>query len=246
MAKLTKKSYKRRRVVMGLALFMSIALISTGFAAWVISSQSKDNGSGNVTVGTISDKSIEITINNKNDLGTFKFEPDKNDTTGRVRYEGNGSENYESLTVTISGSVTNPNYLGSLTIKLVELNPETNEEIALDSSNLKAASDKNYIGLPDCFYEEVELKGTDAYTSSDESKGTFEYDITFTWGSEFGLVNPSIYYDEEGSDVPDSNMLQTLVDLRNTIYGTSDVVGGEQDTNTNSPKYKVIVTATSN
>ena len=56
MAKLTKKSYKRKRVLMGLALFMSIALVSTGFAAWVISSSVEKEGEGHVSAGTVSDK----------------------------------------------------------------------------------------------------------------------------------------------------------------------------------------------
>ena len=87
MAKLTKKSYRRKRMLMGLALFMSIALISTGFAAWVISSSVEKDGGGNVSAGTVSDKSISLEINNAADLGTVKFEPCKEDTSGRVRYE---------------------------------------------------------------------------------------------------------------------------------------------------------------
>ncbi|MCI5746158.1 MAG: hypothetical protein MR270_07775, partial [Erysipelotrichaceae bacterium] len=74
MLKLTKRSYRRKRVVMGVALFMSIALISTGFAAFVISSQSKDDTSGNITVGTISDKNIKVEITNKESLGSFIFD----------------------------------------------------------------------------------------------------------------------------------------------------------------------------
>ena len=62
MAKLTKKSYRRKRMLMGLALFMSVALISTGFAAWVISSSVEKESNSNVQVGTISDKSIGLTV----------------------------------------------------------------------------------------------------------------------------------------------------------------------------------------
>ena len=35
--KLTRKSYKRNIIVFGLMFFMGIALVSTGFAAWVLS-----------------------------------------------------------------------------------------------------------------------------------------------------------------------------------------------------------------
>lgn len=41
MAKLTKNSYKRKVILFGVLLFMSIALISTGFAAWIMSTNAK-------------------------------------------------------------------------------------------------------------------------------------------------------------------------------------------------------------
>ena len=97
MAKLTKKSYRRKRMLMGLALFMSVALISTGFAAWVISSSVEKNVDSNVQVGTVSDKSIGLTVEFMSVDGfdgiqdtdkMFQFEPNRKDRSGRVRYEG--------------------------------------------------------------------------------------------------------------------------------------------------------------
>lgn len=41
MAKLTRNSYKRKIILFGVIVFMSIALISTGFAAWVMSQEKK-------------------------------------------------------------------------------------------------------------------------------------------------------------------------------------------------------------
>ena len=49
---------------------MALALISSGFATFVISSQSSKDGQGNVQVGTVSDKAMTITIDNDDNLGS--------------------------------------------------------------------------------------------------------------------------------------------------------------------------------
>ena len=220
MAKLTKKSFKRKKMLMGLALFMSIALISTGFAAWVISSSVEKDGGGNVQAGTVSDKSITLEINNADDLGTFKFEPKKQDASGRVRYEGAPSENYESLSVVVSGSIDDPaNYLNKLTIELEEINPTTNEPYAKADSNLYKAAQENYITLPECFYNQVSLfevtengqnilsqereMGTVSCFVVDGTSKTFSYEISFGWGSLFEGVNPGYYYDGKNASGED-------------------------------------------
>lgn len=259
MAKLTKKSYKRKRVLMGLALFMSIALVSTGFAAWVISSSVEKNGEGNVSAGTVSDKSLELVINNANDLGSIKFEPKKEDNSGRVRYEGNNSDNYESLSVTVTGQITkNAAYLGDLTIQLVELNETGDASLPQDNSKLAAAADKGYITLPECFYNPIKLneQGSTFYNTTDNS---FSYTITFGWGSTFKGANPGYYYDgldaEGNADadisaevelIKDFEMIETLVDLRNVVYGTNETMEEQNANGSVGPKYQVIVKATTN
>ena len=71
MAKLTRKSYQRKAMVVGATAFAGIALMATGFAAWVISSSATKNVQGGVQVGTISNKSIEITDVDFVEPGTF-------------------------------------------------------------------------------------------------------------------------------------------------------------------------------
>ena len=72
MAKLTRKSYQRKAMVVGATAFAGIALVATGFAAWVISSSATKNVQGNVNVGVVSDKSIELTV--KPIAGSFSFD----------------------------------------------------------------------------------------------------------------------------------------------------------------------------
>lgn len=226
MAKLTKKSYRRKRMLMGLALFMSVALISTGFAAWVISSSVEKESNSNVQVGTISDKSIGLTVElldvdgDKVPEDMIKFEPNKDDNSGRVRYEGKriedesglvtySSPNYESLKLSLKITVTDPsNYLDKLSIQLLELQPvlegqeiksEYSEVEYTNSFLYKAAQPredgKTYIVVPEWVGDDAHII-TDKLSEPDE-KGTrtCTFPIEFGWGTLFDGINPGYYYD---------------------------------------------------
>ena len=177
MAKLTRNSYKRKIILFGVIVFMSIALISTGFAAWVMSQEKKQSTSGNVTVGAVTEGNIEVILDELT-VKDFKFEPKESDTTGRVR---NDKTNFESLTVTVTGTIKNTQFLKEATIKM-------NVKDAV-----KQAETAGYIILPECANSEVVLTLTESGTN--EKK--FSYDITFKWGSKFGGENPGEYYDSD-------------------------------------------------
>ena len=116
MAKITRRSYKRKKVVLGVSIFASIALISTGFAAFVITKNAEANKDGNVVVGTVKDAAIGF-VGVKQSADSFVFDCKADDDSGRVYYqdEGNGGER---LTITITGGITNPYYLKSGTIQM--------------------------------------------------------------------------------------------------------------------------------
>ena len=54
MSKITRQSYKRKKIVMGFALFGAIGLVSTGFAAWVLSGSTDKSSETSLSVGTVS------------------------------------------------------------------------------------------------------------------------------------------------------------------------------------------------
>lgn len=178
MAKLTRNSYKRKIILFGVIVFMSIALISTGFAAWVMSQEKKQSKSGNVSVGAVTEGNIEVILDELT-VKDFKFEPKENDKTGRVRNDGT---NFESLTVTVTGTIKNTQFLKEATIKMNVQN-QVNQAVT-----------DGYIVLPECAGKEVVLTLTDG---GSESEKKFTYDITIEWGSKFGNVNPGEYYDSD-------------------------------------------------
>ena len=223
MAKLTRNSYKRKIILFGVTVFMSIALISTGFAAWVMSQEKKQSTSGNVTVGAVTEGNIEVILDPLT-VKDFKFEPKESDTTGRVRNDGT---NFESLTVTVTGTIKNTQFLKEATIKM-------NVKDAV-----KQAETAGYIILPECANSEVVLTLTESGTN--EKK--FSYNITFKWGSKFGGENPGEYYDSAAFNPSEEelNGFEGTQEEKITAYIKSvlDAFHTLMDTST----YEVVVTA---
>lgn len=223
MAKLTRNSYKRKIILFGVIVFMSIALISTGFAAWVMSQEKKQSTSGNVTVGAVTEGNIEVILDPLT-VKDFKFEPKESDTTGRVRNDGT---NFESLTVTVTGTIKNTQFLKEATIKM-------NVKDAV-----KQAETAGYIILPECANSEVVLTLTESGTN--EKK--FSYNITFKWGSKFGGENPGEYYDSAAFNPSEEELssFKGTQEEKITFYIKSvlDAFHALMDTST----YEVVVTA---
>lgn len=223
MVKLTRNSYKRKIILFGVIVFMSIALISTGFAAWVMSQEKKQSTSGNVTVGAVTEGNIEVILDPLT-VKDFKFEPKESDTTGRVRNDGT---NFESLTVTVTGTIKNTQFLKEATIKM-------NVKDAV-----KQAETAGYIILPECANSEVVLTLTESGTN--EKK--FSYNITFKWGSKFGGENPGEYYDSAAFNPSEEELssFEGTQEEKITAYIKSvlDAFHALMDTST----YEVVVTA---
>lgn len=223
MAKLTRNSYKRKIILFGVIVFMSIALISTGFAAWVMSQEKKQSTSGNVTVGAVTEGNIEVILDELT-VKDFKFEPKEGDDTGRVRSDGT---NFESLTVTVTGTIKNTQFLKEATIKM-------NVKEAV-----KQAETAGYIILPECANSEVVL----TLTGSGTNEKKFSYEITFRWGSKFGNVNPGEYYDSAAFNPSEEelNGFEGTQEEKITAYIKSvlDAFHALMDTST----YEVVVTA---
>lgn len=223
MAKLTRNSYKRKIILFGVIVFMSIALISTGFAAWVMSQEKKQSTSGNVTVGAVTEGNIEVILDELT-VKDFKFEPKEGDDTGRVRSDGT---NFESLTVTVTGTIKNTQFLKEATIKM-------NVKEAV-----KQAETAGYIILPECANSEVVL----TLTGSGTNEKKFSYEITFRWGSKFGNVNPGEYYDSAAFNPSEEelNGFEGTQEEKITAYIKS--VLDEFHTLMDTSTYEVVVTA---
>ncbi len=155
MARITRKSYKRKKIVLGLCMFASIALISTGFAAWILSSGASADKDGNITVGVVDDCSVEFF--GLNYEGKFCFDAKQEDIKvagkeNRLYYKP-GSD-FESLTVTVSGYVSNADIVTDINVamevsdKVIQAATAIGENYVVDENT--SLEGKGYITLPDC------------------------------------------------------------------------------------------------
>ena len=207
MARLTKNSYKRKIIVFGLLVFMSIALISTGFAAWIMSQEAKVENEGNISVGVVDDSRItfenlkydlvivdyngnEISSDAYNKAGlNFLFEPRHGDTTGNIQWDQNDA-NCEIMKLNVSGYITNLPLLkdGKFTVNLVV------------TEGVHNCLTKDFIQLKDFANPVKDEQGLYTYTReiTPEANGTFAYSVEFVWGSVFEGENPAKSTDKAG------------------------------------------------
>ena len=230
MSKITRRSYKRKKIIMGVALFGAIGLVSTGFAAWVLSASASNSQYANLKVGEVSDKSMSFQnmkiygIDTNPDSSTkgeeielaaadanFSFNPAYDDNNGRVRFgkgeitaEHPAADIGERLSLRIAGEVNEAQNMGTLQVKFDEI-----------PDKLASAVTKNYVTLPACANALQDV----TYTLSGEGTqvASFSYTITFGWGSAFGGVNPSVYYDNAGATIGIDEVKDTLDDLHDLL-----------------------------
>ena len=240
--KTTKKNYTRRKVVAGVAIFASLALIGTGFASFIISTNKPSEADGTIEIGAVEDKTVHF-YNPTLSAKKIQFEPKADDTTGRVRYDGT---NGEVLSTTLTFSIDNSSKAKAIHIDL---------EVP-DALRTAADSTHNYITLPSIAdYEDPNastkiLKGLDitldgktadskiedASTATTKEEGSdqektvnltegkkISYTFSFGWGTAFNSLNPGEYYDTDhtGKAVSDDDMKTAL----NTFHGLMDKEG---------------------
>ena len=101
--KLTKKHYNRKVLSFGILVFVAISLISTGFAAWIISTGSTNETPGNVSIGTIEESNLTFeNVAITGDVKNFMFEPLKSDDSGEIKWDDEQNDVFENLSLTIT------------------------------------------------------------------------------------------------------------------------------------------------
>ncbi len=238
MKQLTKKAYTRKAIIIGSIAFSLIALTATGLAAFVLSASSESTPQGGLHVGIVDTKAIKINVDDaggdgampKDDKYIIDFDPKKDDNSGRIRWD---NQNYERLSNTVTGNIDPASVLSTskVTAKLTMGSYDsstatwTDNEAMMTNFKNAASGEKQYIVLPDCFDNEVELT-----TNNDNYKLTYrsekdicDFSITFSfnWGSFFNGMNPGNYYDddEEGKAISDKQMQEDMAAFQKALFG---------------------------
>lgn len=206
-----KKKTRSKMIAASIAILSSAAVVSTGFAAWVISGGEKQHVSGNITADSVSNNFHEIAFAKEgNDAEVFFGGPSQeeqktNTSAWLTTVAGSKVEDLEaSFTFTVSGlekAQTNPSEL----FKYITLTESTTTGDETKYSTYAQAGDKQYLAnLPQ--YDVSSKTGFDPekptsvgiclQSKNDFASGkqTFMVSIRFGWGTAFEGNNPFTYY----------------------------------------------------
>ena len=176
---------KRKGILMASAILGSAAIVSTGFAAWVITAQESAEATGQIDVDTVSDE--RITLKAENFTQTVKFGT-KASTSGdwlTVRGAAN-----ELLTITTTMSIEGGEFLDATTPFSISL-------VETGGTAYSVAEGKNYVApLSNVGVLKESLDGEECGVSivMNSAKTSADITVKFAWGSYFGGVNPTDFY----------------------------------------------------
>lgn len=181
MKKVTRHAFSKKAIMITASLFVTLALITTGFAAWLISSGASGEGTGNITTATIDDARLGLTVAMAEGKDFVCFGPQADDTVPHIMYEApkvGEKDDKEVLTATVTGTINNYDRLKefNITIKISDKAltaagytwTETNEG-SLKSRTYTYNAEKAYISLPEYA---VDTAGRFLPLPSDTSKTT--------------------------------------------------------------------------
>lgn len=214
-----KKTSKSKSLTLGIAILSSAAIVSTGFAAWVISGGAEASVSGTIEADTVINREHNIAFASGVDqanLGSIFFGiPETNPTGTAYNWLGtevNEDNKKEKLSIETTFTVANvaedlKNTEESIK-QIIDVESATNntrfEETTTTGDETKYSTlvGKNYLaGLP-----AIKLGGDGTsvgvhitFKSKDTSTNTatFNLKIVFGWGSAFGNGSPYVYYNNK-------------------------------------------------
>lgn len=222
---------KNKNVWLITAVFGSLAIASTGFAAWIITGDSSASVDANVVVETASDKRLTVTAEFLTDEG--KTFTEANLTTNDEK------KPYQQFILGDVASVSGPkgHWLDSNSVE----NEDLTVKVKVTCVNYNASESKvtwyidtdadygNYIVLPNSEGEPTEI--TNWTQVGDTNIYTATIDVTISWGSAFNTGgqnrNPAdyfSYFDPAGTDlVGDTEYADNgvfAVETMNAMHGT--------------------------
>lgn len=238
------KSKSRRKWLLGGSLaFASVALLTTGFATWVIGTrQTSGNGQVHIGVDTAQDNSVELTFNlddNNNSIFVAEVAGDTNPNLKIERGEGEpGTEPDWNIKIKDLNIVVGETFYNSIKdkqgLKIVfelQKNKTEDKNSATNSLTDDQVGVRGETGSP-WSYIDVKSRKFDVTLPKAYPAGGRIYDIndtpdnktfSFTWGSYFDGKAPSEFYKlhqpEEGLRGYYQNALKELQAMKTALTG---------------------------
>lgn len=123
MKKVTRHAFSKKAIMITASLFVTLALITTGFAAWLISSGASGEGTGNITTATIDDARLGLTVAMAEGKDFVCFGPQAGDDHPHIMHDPSKEgekDDKEVLVATVTGTIKNYDRLKEfkITIKI--------------------------------------------------------------------------------------------------------------------------------
>lgn len=216
MRKELKSKSRRKWLIGGSLAFASVALLTTGFATWVIGTQkTSGDGQADIDVDTVQDKSVELNFSlNENKIFVAEDVGKSNPNLTIERKEADTKPDWnieiKDLSIVVGKEFYNESLKGKTNLKIAfELQKDKTEDT--NSATNSVTDDKvgvrgetgspwNYIDidvksrdfnvtLPDSYPADGKI-----YDINDTSHNSDEKIFTFNWGSYFDGKAPSEFY----------------------------------------------------
>lgn len=200
---------KRKTMTLVLCLLAALALVSVGFASWVISADAKGETEGQITVDTVVDNRLTVDISFKDNVKEFRFGAPETMNNSNAWLK-NDSEDKEKLTVVLNVKVTKD---ASNTISASDLKSKI--KVTEFASTLfeatYAETTKKYINKTEPLVSDVTVD------SSNPNIFNFTITLQLKWGNVFADGaeategdNPYIYYNGKTDEEAAETAKQTL------------------------------------
>lgn len=211
-----KKKTRSKVIAASIAILSSAAVVSTGFAAWVIS-----GGDSKVTEGTIQADTVDDAVHTLSELtwdangGKISFGAPENATGGAfLNYDGKIREQLVATgTFTVSNLTSGWTIDGLFDTSVLKVTEKTtnvyptNGEYVCKLPSYKAGAPKDKEPEPGVYVE----VGTGTTVGTKAKTGNFKLSVVFGWGSKTENKNPFTYYQTMDNNPTNRSEAKTVI-----------------------------------
>ena len=175
-------SKKGKWIIGGVCAFAIVATATTGLAAWVIGQQTSGTGTGNITVATVTNQSIEI-VDGSVAVEAVNFGP----TAAGGEVIGSDNTDVEHLDVKLTGKVKT--VVAGTSFKITAVTTATVDNPLVESYT--ESKETALVKLP----QNVEIQSTSMTdVEGEENTKSFETTLSFEWGTALDGDNPCDHF----------------------------------------------------
>lgn len=253
MKKSIKKSSRRKWVVGGVAFFGSIALLTTGFATWVVGvNESKDDSEVTIGVDTVDNKSVIFTVDVDTKDNSIKL-AEKKAITGQPIVNTDFSETEGVSDADFTFNLTNfyieigtdsLNNYNKIKLTIAEHQEgKANNNAGADTTNTR--DDEGPWDYLELVTTEIQFKGAEnaaaqgwTRTPSDNlNASTIKYErntavpVTLDWGDYFGVEDensPAKFYNSKYESTFKKNLSEAITKINAEMTAMNDALNGKQ------------------